>query len=290
MTRSRFVSLTAVVMLLVAFFVGAPAQDQSGAVDTGDDDETEVEVDAITPDEAFVLAAYEDFLGRTPTDEELADVTADPLDTEAARFALVDELSLSAEWIAHTVERLYLDTLGRPGEEGGTEFWIEKLAAEEVTVAQAAASFYSSDEYFEGFGENDVTIWVTDLYTKILLRTPEQEGIDYWVEATELRGRWWVASAFYQSDESCHTRVKNLYEIFLGRAPETGGWNYWSARVNADGDLALAAFLASSNEYYDRAWDRFGPEPEPTTTTVEDTTTTQSTLETEPDDSVPDET
>ncbi len=267
--RTRLVSACAVVLLAVAFVAALPSGHSADAA-TREDEAT------ITKDEAFVMAAYADFLHRAPTEEELAEETAEPLDTVAARQSLVDRLAHSPEWIAVTVDQLYVDTLGRPADEDGAAFWAEVLGDGDMTVAQAAANFYSSDEYFEGFGNGNVEDWITDLYAKILLRTVDQPGLDFWVDATDLRGRWWVAHAFYQTEESCHTRVEHLYQVLLGRDPETAGWNYWSDRVEEFGDLILAAHLASSVEYYERAWVRFGPPPTTTTTTVDETSTSST--------------
>ena len=39
----------------------------------------------------------------------------------------------------------------------------------------------------------------------------------------------------------------------LGRAPDSGGLAYWASRIGTEGDLVLAANLAASPEYVDRA-------------------------------------
>jgi hypothetical protein len=43
----------------------------------------------------------------------------------------------------------------------------------------------------------------------------------------------------------------------LGRNPDPGGLTYWTGRILNDGDLALAANLAGSAEYFNRAQSRF---------------------------------
>ncbi len=217
----------------------------------------------LTHDEAFVTAAYQDFLHRLPSPDELGEATAVPLHSAPARAGVVSGLSMSAEWIGVTVEKLYEDTLGRAADAGGKAYWVGILSSRRLTVAQVAASFYSSSEYFTGFGHSSVSTWVSDLYTKVLLRDGAQDpsGVAYWVALTGSAGRWAVAYSVYQSSESCHTRVKELYEVLLGRDPDVGGWDYWAGLIGGSGDLALAASLASSDEYYDRAWDRYGPPP-----------------------------
>lgn len=212
------------------------------------------------PGEAFVTAAYTDFLGRTPTPSEIAFLTVNSMASASTRGALVSQLSRSSEWIRVTVDRLYADTLGRPGDAGGTAFWISALSSGRYRVAQVAAMFYSSDEYYTGFGGSDDRTWVSDLYRKVLLRDPgnDQAGVDFWVGRTVSRGRTAVALDFYQSLESRRTRVAGLYQQLLGRKPDPEGWQYWAAVIITRGDLALAANLAGSFEYYARAADRFG--------------------------------
>ena len=209
----------------------------------------------LTADQAFVTSAYHDFLGRSPTKGQLDAATATSLATLSARAAVVRGLSTSPEWVRTTVKKLYQDTLGRPGDASGVNYWVGKLSTSRLTVAKVATLFYSSQDYFDGFGEGENPIWVTDLYTKILLRNgaDDPSGVGYWVDTTVSRGRYAVAYSFYQSDESRHTRVKALYQTLLGRAPDPGGWNFWANQITTVGDLALAANLASSEEYYARA-------------------------------------
>lgn len=244
--RSRAGGLVAaVVLVVVSFPVRSRAADAAGTLSTN---------------EAFVTAAYSDFLGRSPTAQELTATITSSMASEAARARVVGRLATSPEWVRVTVDRLYTDTLGRPGDTAGTDYWVGVLTSGRMDVAAVAAWFYASPEYFAGFGRSDLRTWVEDLYTKILHRSTagDESGVAYWVEQAGRHGRNWVALRFYQSDESCHTRVDRLYRTLLGRAPEQGGWDYWAGVIPAKGDLALAANLASSYEYYGRAADRYG--------------------------------
>ncbi len=127
-----------------------------------------------------------------------------------------------------------------------------------MSVAKVAADFYSSPEYFTGFGRSNLRTWVTDLYEKILLRGPDTTGLDYWVATAAAYGRTAVTYPFHQSNESCHTRVEELYRTLLHRIPDQAGSGFWAGVVHVRGDLVLAADLARSAEYYDDAYDRHG--------------------------------
>ena len=125
---------------------------------------------SLTRDQAFVTSAYEDFLGRAPTAGELSLATSGSLVSAGARALVVSGLANSSEWIRVTVDKLYVDTLGRVGDPGGVNYWVGVLQSRRLSVASVAASFYSSPEYFAGFGQSSVSVWIGDLYRKILLR------------------------------------------------------------------------------------------------------------------------
>lgn len=209
-----------------------------------------------TPTASFATAARTDFLGTAPAERRVeADVLA--IDAGLARSTYLTRLSTSDEWLATVVEEMYQDTLGRPGDPSGTAFWIGQLRSGRRTVAEAAASFYASAEYYRGFGGGTDEGWVGDLYPKLLGRSPDPSGLAYWVRQTQVAGRDSVARRFFQSPESARNRVRGLYQDLLGRSPDPSGLAHWSAKVVTDGDLALAVSLAASNEYRTRAATRF---------------------------------
>lgn len=212
-----------------------------------------VSVPPVTDGEAFVRAAWQDFLDRDPAGLEILQVPAD-IDTGVrTRRQVVTELAASEEWVATIVDGLYEDTLGRPGDADGRAFWIEAIRSGRVTVAKAAAGFYASDEYVSGIGGGTLPTWVADLYQKVLGRTATDADATYWVGQVPLRGRGWVALQIFQSRESAATRVQALYQTLLGRAAEPSAVAFWGPRVVARGDIALAVDLASSPEYLARA-------------------------------------
>lgn len=214
---------------------------------------------AITPpntsDEAWVRAAYQDFLGRGPTETELADTTA-RLGSGVTRTAVASELSSSTEWVSVSVRRFYQDTLGRQPDNGGLGFWVGQVTSGNRKLESVAVQFYASSEYHRKAGGTDAA-WVADLYTKLLHRTADNGGAAYWTKLTGTKGRTVVATNFYSSAESRRDRVTTLYQALLGRAPDTAGRDYWAGQIKTSGDLALATFLANSTEYGTRAQTRF---------------------------------
>lgn len=202
-----------------------------------------------TVHENFLLKAYIDFLDRYPTTTELAAGRAAIDAGTTSRRVYVTNLANSDEWIQTIVQGLYQSTLGRNGDAGGVAFWVGRLRSGKNTVAQVAAQFYASNEYFTHIGGGTNTTWVTDLYNKLLHRSPDTGGLSYWVGQTVAHGRADVAGRMFQSAESRRGRVIDLYEDLLARAPDPAGRDYWAGKIEKQGDIALAIELASSTEY-----------------------------------------
>lgn len=199
---------------------------------------------------AFADAAHQDFIGRDASTAEEAEWNR-RLSAGETRFDLVSELTRSDEWAAKVVDDMYRDTLGRVSDSSGRAFWINRLRGG-MSVARMAALFYGSPEYLAAEG-NQVERWIGDLYDELLERRPDSGGLRYWVAQTGQSDPGSVALRFYQSDESRRSRVQALYGRLLGRGTDPAGEDHWAAvLVNGD-DLALAANLAASDEYFDRA-------------------------------------
>lgn len=206
-------------------------------------------------DQAWVRAAHEDFLDRAPTPEELSTTVA-RLGSGTTRATVARELSGSREWIEVSITRFYLDTLDRQPDHAGLTYWVGEVQGRRKTLAQVAALFYSSPEYFRNSGGTNED-WVTDIYTKVLHRSPAAGDVTFWSNRTRAKGRTAVATEIYGSPESRRDRVTLLYQTLLGRAPEAGGLDFWAERIRTSGDLALAVNLAVSAEYGARAQVRF---------------------------------
>jgi len=209
----------------------------------------------VGPQEAFVRALHEDFLGRPAGDVEVAGRLAE-LAAGRTRADLVRGFAGSDQWIQALVDDYYRSTLGRPADDAGRAHWIRVLRSG-VSPATVAADFYASREYHARVGGTDEA-WIADLYRELLQRDADQGGASYWVgQLAAGVPRRDAALAFYQSLESRLTRVTGLYQALLGRDPDRAGRSHW-AGVLADGqDLRLAVNLASSDEYYARAAERF---------------------------------
>jgi Ca2+-binding RTX toxin-like protein len=229
---------------------GAPGEGDNLAADVESAELPDEPPPPVDPLEALVGAYYADFLDR-PADAGGLAHWVGLLQSGMTRGAVADEFARSPEWVATVVNRMYEDTLGRPADADGAAYWIAVLRTGELSVADVAASFYASPEYFALAG-GSVEAWVRDLYEKLLHRGADQGGIAYWTAQTAASGRTGVAAAFFQSLESRQDRVAALYEKFLRRGPDTAGLGFWAGVIFVDGDIALAKHLAASDEYFAR--------------------------------------
>lgn len=204
------------------------------------------------PNSAFIRAAYTDFLGRLPTPAE-QNWRLDALGRHAlSRATLVNQLARSPEWVRAQVTSLYETILERPADASGLGYWSDRVAAGQLTTAQLASILYASDEGFAVRGGTEST-WVARLYLDVLGRTPDAAGQTYWVNLSRRSGRGVVAYAFYQSTESRARRVADLYLRLLARPVDRAGANFWTDYLVNGDDVALAANLAASDEYYLRS-------------------------------------
>jgi hypothetical protein len=207
--------------------------------------------------QSFVIAVYVDFLGREPSAGEISAWGSRIQDGLVTTMDLTTAVSTSNEWITRLITDFYADTLGRAPDPAGLAGWIAAVRRG-VPIAEIAAGFYGSQEYFVTIGASDPTTWVRDLYRKLLLREGEPSGVSGWVAALN-RGvpRHQIALGFYQSREKLAARIQALYGQLLGRTAEPGGVSGWTPVVAARGDLVLAASIAGSTEYWNRARTRF---------------------------------
>src|SRR5690606_30018396 len=79
--------------------------------------------------------------------------------------------------------RLYQAAFGREPDVEGLRYWIESMDSG-VSLEQVAASFTASEEFLAFYGDNPAAeTLVTGHYWNILGRAPEDDGLQYWVDA-----------------------------------------------------------------------------------------------------------
>ncbi|MGI9596437.1 MAG: DUF4214 domain-containing protein, partial [Acidimicrobiales bacterium] len=214
--------------------------------------------DFVNGDDArFVNSVYQLFLDRQPTIVE-TDLDVTELEQGGRRLDLTSVMARSEFWSADSVDEMYRNALGREPDPTGRSYWLTEIAAG-LRLQDLGTYFYGSDEYANAAGSTEA--YVTGLYQVLLHRTPDAEGLSYWVGLLDSgqAGPPDVANGFYASIESRRDRAARLHRRILARAPSDESRQYWAERLLSTGDAGLAAEMAASSAYYRLTVD--GPEP-----------------------------
>ena len=166
------------------------------------------------------------------------------------------------------VIRLYNAMMGREPEADGLQYWINALDTGVFTRYEALAGFVSSDEYGSICNKYNirrgsveykiiapVERFATRFYELALERSPEQEGLCYWVYGLvdqRFDGAR-IAKEFFCSDEmqkrglSVEQYVEILYRVMMDRTSEAEGMTYWlkAMEEGMSRENVLGAFVDS---------------------------------------------
>ena len=199
------------------------------------------------PERDYLAAAFEAFLGRPPTADEVT--TWAP----AVRFGdlstVAHALSVSDEWAASQVDTLYRSVLRRDLDPGGRQLWVGRMRGG-TTVEQVAAALFGSGEYYHRAGSR-AELFIDSLYRDIFGRPADPGGL---ASGVALLGRGHsrdsVAYRLYRSGEARGSRVTRTYYTVLGRGPDPSGHRFWFHQVNESSESSLVAALVASGEFY----------------------------------------
>ena len=124
------------------------------------------------------------------------------------------------EQIRAFVDRLYLTTLGRHGEEEGLTYWTDNLFAGNLTGASAAQNFILSPEFNEkNLSYNE---FLDVCYAAFFDRPGDEGGYAYWLDVMYNGGsREYVVACFVDSPE--FTGICESYGIVRGDLDKTKG-------------------------------------------------------------------
>jgi outer membrane protein assembly factor BamB len=214
---------------------------------------TLVAYEHLSADQAFVMALYEDLLGRDTDHAGLAHWVA-ALDGGRSKASVAVSVALSDEATTKFISDAYESILRRPADDAGLAYWSSRpggiLHANRILDA-----LYASDEYYDGAGGTDAG-WVQALYRDALGR-PAQSGEEtYWATRASSIGRKRVAASIDGSPESADRKVQATYQKLLGRPVDDAGLAYFRTYVDRYGTPFVGAVIAGSTEYADRALTR----------------------------------
>ena len=155
------------------------------------------------------------------------------------------------------IEELYNTVLNRKSDEGGLQYWKNRLDVQ-MSREYVINGFASSNEFFSMCkkynvkkgdinktknyrDENyEVTAFVDRMYNQTLYRKAEIGGLEYWCnELVSGKGSGAsLASGFFLSEEfgskklSAEQKVTTAYNVMLDRKPDKNGLKHWSNYLN----------------------------------------------------------
>ncbi|HEV8061784.1 MAG TPA: DUF4214 domain-containing protein, partial [Gemmataceae bacterium] len=160
-------------------------------------------------------------------------------------------LTHSQEAYQYFIGQAYKQFLNRTPDASGIAYWVLQMQ-QGLTDEHLEADFAASPEFFAVNGGTDAGL-VTGMYKDLLLRNPDQAGLNYWVAQLQNGASVTVvAYGFTASPERESIRITNDYETYLGRQPDQAGLNYWLKAFVTGGatNEDLVAGFVGSDEYY----------------------------------------
>jgi titin len=188
----------------------------------------------LPPEAAFVLALYQDELGRTGDLSNPHDagfwVTA-LTNKSVTQSQVASAIEHSPEARGHLVSGWYQTYLGRPAQTGELQFWVNQLLQGQ-SEEQVQSGILGSAEFFN-HAQTLITSgtpearYVQALYKLLLNRTGSAAELAGWNNVLQAQGRQGVALGFLQSAEDRKDVIQGYYGTLLHRTPSAVELNNW---------------------------------------------------------------
>ena len=197
-----------------------------------------------------VVKLYQQVLHRAPDDAGLTYWTN--LVQQGQPYSVVAQgIFESNERLDPIIEQYLQQFLLRPADAQGLAYWRDQVWRRDGGPDNVIAGMISSAEFFQSAGGTNAG-WVTALYQRLLNRTPDVQGLNYWVQAlnqhqmTETQ----VVLGFLKSDESFRNQISGFFQEYLSRNPSSSELDGYVARMQAGAsarDVQLS--IIASDEY-----------------------------------------
>lgn len=198
--------------------------------------------------EALALRLYQGILGRD-VDQDGAKFFVDQVNAGSSLTDIANQFLTSNEFAGAanqaSINELYNSLLGRNADEAGSDLYKDYLA-NGGSLTDVAAFIATSEEAQARDQSNGD--FVRDLYTNVLGRDAEEEGLNTWVSALfNGTSRADVAKYIVGSEEAAQKSTSEfidaLYNSALGREAEEAGKAFWTAQLeggSSHADVALS--------------------------------------------------
>jgi hypothetical protein len=200
----------------------------------------------LSPNALFVSGLYRDILGRQPDTGGLnywTGLIQNGLPEATVSLHFLD----STEHLSAAVTGYYQTLLGRAPDSVGLAGWVSDMQAG-ATEQQVIVGLLTSSEFLSH--HNSVDSFVNGLYSNLLGRTADAQGLGYWETqlTTGAMTNARVVMAFISQD-LLKTTVDGYYQAYLGRAADAGGEEGFLVALQFNGlslDQAAISFLTST--------------------------------------------
>ena len=142
---------------------------------------------------------------------------------------------LSPQNAADYVRDLYQTQFGRQGDQGGFNFWTDKLQSGAYDKDEVRRRFADAQE-----GRNKIE----DFYQTVLNRDSDPGGLNYWKGrlgsdlSLEDVGKSITAATETASARSAQNQITTMFQGALGRDPNTSELKQWTESLNAGNPLS----------------------------------------------------
>ncbi len=201
---------------------------------------------------SYVDAAYHNVLNRTPATSELY-YWAGQMAQGLSRVGMANAFNNSDEYRNIRIAQAYQAALGRPPEPDGAAYWLDQQRRGAISPENLYSTFLAMDEYYSrGGGTNPG--YVTLLYTELLGRAPDAQGLAYWVGRLDSgESRRAISDWIWFSPEKYNVRVTEAYQLLLGRTAGVSEQAYWSDVARRLGPTTMRSMIMATDEYWNRA-------------------------------------
>jgi Ca2+-binding RTX toxin-like protein len=194
--------------------------------------------------------------GNAGNDRLLGGAGADTLSGGANSDVLIGDGPVSWDANGQAVRRLYIATLNRAPDDGGHQNWVASLEGGQSLQA-IATGFINSTEFNTVYGALNNTQFVTTLYSNVLGRAPDAQGLANWVNMLNSgTSREAVVIGFSEStefkttsDPAAHVgQVFRMYDSAFNRQADTGGFENWVTSMYGGAKMAsvVTSFMNSA--------------------------------------------
>jgi len=185
------------------------------------------------------------------------------------------------------VEIMYITLMGRKSDAGGKAYWVAMLAQgytrKDVFGCMAGSEEFQKicagynincgnvKDFYPDFSNRDFRRFIQRCYTKILNRSQDKAGMEFWVKQLANGARMAnVSYNFVFSPELVNQNLSNgkfitmLYKAILDRDSDQGGYDYWVGRLDR-GEARASIFwcFVDSDEFKNLTYNYGEPLPDP---------------------------